>query len=44
VTAVFLSLTDVAANVRLLEARLRAEYFDVRTALSGKAALEGRLG
>jgi CheY-like chemotaxis protein len=35
-----LIVDDVAANVRLLEARLQAEYFDVRTALSGRAALE----
>src|SRR5512142_673296 len=30
---------DVPANVKLLEARLSAEYFDVITAMSGKEAL-----
>jgi two-component system cell cycle response regulator len=40
VTARILIVDDIDANVRLLEARLQAEYFDVRTALSGKAALE----
>jgi two-component system cell cycle response regulator len=30
---------DVAANVKLLEARLSAEYFDVITAMSGEQAL-----
>jgi two-component system cell cycle response regulator len=39
-TARILVVDDVAANVRLLEARLQAEYFDVRTALSGRAALD----
>ena len=39
-TARILVVDDVPANVRLLEARLTAEYFDVRTALSGKDALE----
>jgi two-component system, cell cycle response regulator len=40
VTARILVVDDVAANIRLMEARLQAEYFDVRTALSGRAALE----
>jgi two-component system cell cycle response regulator len=39
-TARVLVVDDVAANVRLLEARLSAEYFDVVTAMSGKEALE----
>ncbi|MDQ0327257.1 two-component system cell cycle response regulator [Rhodopseudomonas julia] len=39
-TARILVVDDVAANVRLLEARLQLDYFDVRTALSGEAALE----
>ncbi len=39
-TARVLVVDDVLANVRLTEARLQAEYFDVRTALSGKAGLE----
>ncbi len=34
-----LVVDDIAANVKLLEARLGAEYFDVVTALSGEAAL-----
>jgi two-component system cell cycle response regulator len=38
-TARVLVVDDVAANVRLLEARLSAEYFDVITAMSGKDAL-----
>jgi len=38
-TARVLVVDDVAANVRLLEARLSAEYFDVITAMSGKEAL-----
>jgi two-component system cell cycle response regulator len=38
-TARVLVVDDVAANVRLLEARLSAEYFDVVTAMSGKDAL-----
>jgi two-component system, cell cycle response regulator len=40
VTSRVLVVDDVAANVRLLESRLQAEYFDVRTALSGTEALE----
>jgi two-component system cell cycle response regulator len=39
VTARILVVDDVAANVRLLEARLQAEYFDVRTATNGRDAL-----
>ncbi len=39
-TSRVLVVDDVAANVRLLESRLQAEYFDVRTALSGTEALE----
>src|SRR6202040_804101 len=38
-TARVLVVDDVAANVRLLEARLSAEYFDVITAMSGADAL-----
>src|SRR5829696_3804684 len=38
-TARVLVVDDVPANVRLLEARLSAEYFDVRTASSGTEAL-----
>jgi two-component system cell cycle response regulator len=34
-----LVVDDVAANVKLLEARLSAEYFDVTTAYSGSEAL-----
>jgi len=40
VSARILVVDDVQANVRLLEARLKAEYFDVRTARSGEEALE----
>lgn len=39
-TARVLVVDDVAANVKLLEARLVAEYFDVFTAYSGEEALE----
>jgi len=35
-----LVVDDVPANVRLLEARLSAEYFDVMTASNGAQALE----
>ena len=35
-----LVVDDIPANVRLLEAKLAAEYFDVITADSGAAALE----
>jgi two-component system cell cycle response regulator len=38
-TARVLVVDDVPANVRLLEARLSAEYFDVVTAMSGAEAL-----
>jgi two-component system cell cycle response regulator len=40
VSARILVVDDVQANVRLLEARLKAEYFDVRTARGGEEALE----
>ena len=39
-TARILVVDDVLANVRLLEVRLKAEYFDVKTALNGADALE----
>lgn len=35
-----LVVDDQEANVRLLEAKLRAEYFDVVTAFSGQSAIE----
>jgi two-component system cell cycle response regulator len=38
-TARVLVVDDVPANVKLLEARLSAEYFDVTTAYSGEQAL-----
>jgi two-component system cell cycle response regulator len=38
-TARVLVVDDVPANVKLLEARLSAEYFDVITAMNGKEAL-----
>jgi two-component system, cell cycle response regulator len=38
-TARVLVIDDVPANVKLLEARLSAEYFDVTTAYSGSQAL-----
>ncbi len=38
-SARILVVDDVAANVKLLEARLSAEYFDVITAMSGVEAL-----
>src|SRR5262245_66333451 len=38
-TARVLVVDDVPANVKLLEARLSAEYFDVVTAMSGADAL-----
>jgi two-component system cell cycle response regulator len=40
VSARILVVDDVLSNVRLLEARLKAEYFDVRTASGGEEALE----
>jgi two-component system cell cycle response regulator len=39
-TARVLVVDDVDANVKLLEVRLTAEYFEVRTARSGREALE----
>lgn len=39
-TARVLVVDDIPANVRLLEARLSAEYFDVLTAFNGQAALD----
>src|SRR5437660_2636034 len=39
-TARILVVDDVPANVKLLEARLSAEYFDVLTASSGDEALQ----
>ena len=38
-TSRVLVVDDTAANVRLLESRLQAEYFDVRTAMNGRDAL-----
>ena len=38
-TARVLVVDDVPANVKLMEARLSAEYFDVVTAMSGEQAL-----
>src|SRR6186713_3695710 len=38
-TARILVVGDIPANVKLLEARLTAEYFDVTTAMSGAEAL-----
>ena len=39
-TARVLVVDDILANVKLLEARLSAEYFDVLTAYSGQEALD----
>jgi two-component system cell cycle response regulator len=39
-TARVLIVDDIPANVKLLEARLQAEYFDVLTASSGQQALD----
>ncbi len=39
-TARVLVVDDILANVKLFEARLTAEYFDVRTAMNGREALE----
>ncbi|HET6389959.1 PleD family two-component system response regulator [Hyphomicrobium sp.] len=39
-TARVLVVDDILANVKLLEARLQAEYFDVLTASSGQQALD----
>ncbi|MEM6499825.1 MAG: response regulator, partial [Pseudomonadota bacterium] len=38
-TARVLVVDDIPANVKLLEARLSAEYFDVLTAFGGEDAL-----
>ena len=44
-SARILVVDDVPANVKLLEARLSAEYFDVMTASNGTEALANeRLG
>ena len=39
-TARVLVVDDIVANVKLLEAKLRAEYFEVYTAMNGKEAIE----
>ena len=39
-SARILVVDDVPANVKLLEARLSAEYFDVLTATNGAEALD----
>ena len=39
-TARILVVDDIEVNLRLLSARLAAEYYDVLTADSGEAALE----
>lgn len=39
-TARILVVDDIIANVRLLEAKLTAEYFEVQTAMNGADALE----
>ena len=39
-TSRVLVVDDIPANVRLLESRLQAEYFDVRTAANGRDALD----
>ncbi|PIW27657.1 MAG: PleD family two-component system response regulator [Rhodobacterales bacterium CG15_BIG_FIL_POST_REV_8_21_14_020_59_13] len=39
-----LVVDDQEANVRLLEAKLRAEYFDVVTAFSGQSAIDCAIG
>ncbi|MEZ5928821.1 MAG: hypothetical protein R3C55_10150 [Parvularculaceae bacterium] len=41
-TARVLVVDDLEPNVKLLEAKLRAEYFDVITAFSGQEAVEKR--
>ena len=38
-SARILVVDDIAANVKLLDARLSAEYFDVVTAMNGHDAL-----
>ena len=42
-TARILVVDDIPANVKLLEARLTAEYFDVSTAHSGPVPLAAAL-
>src|SRR5579862_8664225 len=39
-TARVLVVDDLVANIKLLEARLAAEYFEVLTAMSGPAAID----
>ena len=39
-TARILVVDDLLPNIKLLEARLNAEYFDVLTATTGQEALE----
>ncbi|WP_181702754.1 PleD family two-component system response regulator [Chthonobacter albigriseus] len=39
-TARILVVDDISANVKLMEARLMAEYFDVQTATTGQEALD----
>ena len=39
-TARVLVVDDILANVKLLEARLSAEYFEVLTACNGQEALD----
>ena len=39
-TARVLVVDDIIANVKLLEARLSAEYFEVLTAYNGREALD----
>ena len=39
-TATVLVVDDVEANLKLLEARLTADYFEVRTARNGSEALQ----
>ena len=39
-TARILVVDDIPANVKLLEARLLAEYFEVATAMNGADALD----
>ena len=39
-TARVLVVDDILANIKLLEARLMAEYFEVLTATSGQDALD----
>ena len=39
-TARVLVVDDIVSNVKLLEARLTAEYFEILTAYSGREALD----